>query len=681
MELVREVGLWVKNIVLNLASLLRDESAPGLVSLCLLFFLVACIVLFASTTYRRRSALIWLQREFRNAFKAGPSEGAVVELGKALQTGKSSGAYQPVVAAWKEYSDTLVQHAQSGQVVLRNAVRPSAFFNLDDLHFSPGFWRIVPGLFVTTGLFLTFLGLISALNSMAAPAGTGSADVNIDINGLLTIASAKFIMSLTGLLCSIVFTIVLRVGTGRIDQAIHDLCGAIERRLTFISLEELAVEQLATTREQREHFRTIGLELVAELGRPLREELPAHISKSIGEAMSPLLQQVGQIGATGMEGMVRDLSSRFSDDVGRALSQASDKLMIAGERISELSARMDQSSGRMGSEMDNAVVRLAQTVDDLRAAMGATAQTASTALTQGAEQLLSAMNETLKGIRDNTGEGARAISSAALEMRQAAEAFRAELEEATKTGSGAAREQMQVASQAASNAIDGAGISILDAFDKRAGDIAKAAEAFSSKTASDLLDPLGQVSERLKSVVAELNGSMSSLGRFSDGIRAGAEATEQAAGQFRGASSAFVEAATPLRASTSSIEVAIKNLAEATANISDTVGKSAAATASSAASALASAQQILGSEAKAIEASLSGIEVMLEKLRGQGDRLDDIDEKLGKAFEAYRTQVASAVEGMFGHVKEMQAQLSPALDTLHSIVEQAEQFAPESRRR
>jgi predicted nucleic acid-binding Zn-ribbon protein len=680
-ELVREVGLWVKNAVLNLASLLRDESAPGVVSLGLLFLLLGCFVLFGWTTYRRRSALIWIKQEFRNAFNEGPYEAAVVALGAALRNVRDRGAYKPVVTAWKEYSDTLVRHAQDGHVVLRNAVRPSAFFNLDDLHFSPGFWRIVPGLFVTTGLFLTFLGLISALNSMAAPAGTGSADVNIDINGLLTIASAKFIMSLTGLLCSIVFTIVLRVGTGRIDQAIHDLCGAIERRLTFISLEELAVEQLATTREQREHFRTIGLELVAELGRPLREELPAHISKSIGEAMSPLLQQVGQIGATGMEGMVRDLSSRFSDDVGRALSQASDKLMIAGERISELSARMDQSSGRMGSEMDNAVVRLAQTVDDLRAAMGATAQTASTALTQGAEQLLSVMNETLKGIRDNTGEGAHAISSAALEMRQAAEAFRAELEEATKTGSGAAREQMQAASQAASNAIDGAGISILDAFDKRAGDIAKATEAFSSKTASDLLDPLGQISERLKTVVAELNGGMSSLGRFSDGIRAGAEATEQAAGQFRGASSAFVEAATPLRASTSSIEVAIKNLAEATANISDTVGKSAAATASSAASALASAQQILGSEAKAIEASLSGIEVMLEKLRGQGDRLDDIDEKLGKAFEAYRTQVASAVEGMFGHVKEMQAQLSPALDTLHSIVEQAEQFAPESRRR
>lgn len=169
--------------------------------------------------------------------------------------------------------------------------------------------------------------------------------------------------------------------------------------------------------------------------------------------------------------------------------------------------------------------------------------------------------------------------------------------------------------------------------------------------------------------------------RFSDGLRAGAEATEQAAGQFRGASQAFVEAATPLRASTQSIEEAIRQLSESTRDVSETVSRSAIATAASAESALANAQQILGGEAKAIEASLAGIATMLEKLRGQGDRLDDIDEKLGKAFEAYTTHVASAVEGMFGHVRNLQDQLNPALDTLSSIVEQAEQFAPESRRR
>lgn len=57
-----------------------------------------------------------------------------------------------------------------------------------------------------------------------------------------------------------------------------------------------------------------------------------------------------------------------------------------------------------------------------------------------------------------------------------------------------------------------------------------------------------------------------------------------------------------------------------------------------------------------------------------------MDSKLGNAFEIYTDQVARAIDGMFGHVREMQDRLNPALDTMREIVEQAEQFAPQSRR-
>jgi hypothetical protein len=65
-----------------------------------------------------------------------------------------------------EYRETLVAHDEDGVVTLRNSVRPSVFFNPEDLHFGPGGWRTIPGLFVSIGLFLTFLGLIAALQGM-----------------------------------------------------------------------------------------------------------------------------------------------------------------------------------------------------------------------------------------------------------------------------------------------------------------------------------------------------------------------------------------------------------------------------------------------------------------------------------------------------------------------------------
>lgn len=260
--------------------------------------------------------------------------------------------------AWSEYDETFVEHEEGDGRVLRNSVRPSLFFNLDDLHFGPGFWRVVPGLFVTVGLFLTFLGLISALGAMQDD-GAASEEA---MTNLLAVASAKLIMSLTGLLCSILFTVVLRICMGSVEYWIGELNRLIEDRLSFLSLESLAVEQLDAVREQREHFRRIGLELVEELGRPLREDLPRAVSESIGNAVSPLIRQVGELGTSHMDDMVKDLSGQITTDVRGALGDASAQLAMAGERIGELVTRMDATSGKMGADFEGASERLTEAV-------------------------------------------------------------------------------------------------------------------------------------------------------------------------------------------------------------------------------------------------------------------------------------------------------------------------------
>jgi ABC-type transporter Mla subunit MlaD len=676
MEIVAEVGLTVRDVILGLAALLKQEAAPGVVTLTLLAALVVCVLIFAWSTLKRRAAVRWLMKLVAESSNQATFGNAIASVDSRADTEASSVAQKSVVDAWREYRETFVPHEEGGASILRNSVRPSLFFNAEDLGFAPGFWRIMPGLFVTIGLFLTFLGLISALNSM----DLGADKVQASLRDLLTIASAKFIMSLTGLFCSIVFTVVLRWGTANIDSAIHRLCGTIERRLSFISLEALAVEQLAAIREQREHFRMIGLELVAELGRPLREELPNAISSSIGAAVGPLLDKVGKIGTDGMGAMVNDLSARFSDDVGRALAHASEKLVQAGDRIAQMSERMDQSTGKVGPEIDAAVTRLAQAVDDLRGSMRATADTASSAFTRGAEHLLSVMNQTLEGIRDNTGEGARALSAAAAEMREAAEGFRTELDGAARTGAEAASAQMSAASAQAAGAIGSAGQGVLDAFGRSAAEISAMADQFASKAAEQLLAPLDRITERLGSMVSSLSDGASVMRRLSDGVQAGAEATELATGNLKGASQELVAAVTPIRGNSERIEAAIRQLSAATESIAATVSRSAQATAESAAATLKAAEQTLGGHARAIEASLAGVGAMVDRLKGQGDRLDEIDEKLGRAFEVYTERVATAVDGLFGHVGKMQDELAPALDTLRAIVEQAEQFAPESRR-
>ncbi|WP_249123456.1 MULTISPECIES: hypothetical protein [unclassified Bradyrhizobium] len=656
MDALIETGIFVRDIVLAVASLLRQEFVPGLVSLSLLVVLIFCVLRFALQTWRRVAALHRLGKEITHYTDAAELSAGVTDVDRNVNDFGTSGAKGRVASAWREFRETLVSHEEDGQVILRNSVRPSAFFNVEDIGFSPGFWRYVPSLFVSVGLLLTFLGLVSALESIVPP--KGEVIGNDQLSTLLSVASAKFIMSLTGLLCSILFTVVLRMGTARIDLASHDVTGKLEERLSFISLESLAIEQLTAVREQREHFRRIGLELVAELGRPLREDIPRAISSSIETAMAPLLAQVGKAGTEGVGVLVQDLSSRFTADVSQALGAASERLSEAGDRIAQLSERMDGSSTRVGQELDGVVSRIAQSMEAIQVTLTGAAESTGNAFNEGTEKLLAAMNTTLESIRDNTSEGARALSSAANDLKDAGQAFREQMGDAARDGSAAARARIEETGQ----------------------QISRMAEELTSKASQQLMSPLGEIAAQMEQVSNQVAAVSGDLRAFSEGVRSGADATVRAAGAFRAASQDLVEAASPVRGTAERMEGALRHLAESTQSASSAVTRSAETTARSAADALAAAQAVMTGKAKAVESTLDGISVMLGRLKGQGDRIDDIDVKLGKAFDTYTSSVASAVDGMRLHVQELQQRLAPALDTLRTIVDQAEQFAPRSGR-
>ncbi|MET4687714.1 hypothetical protein [Sinorhizobium fredii] len=673
----QEIGSLVVASILGTANyLVKDAAAPGIVALGIVVLLVIFTAAFFREVVQRRKAVQWLKRQIQNSSTGADLSRDIDVLSASIKEGSTNKYRRQLAAAWEKYKETLVPHEEDGKVILRNAVRPSMFLNPEDLGFGVGFWRIVPGLFVSGGLFLTFLGLIAALSTMAQGAEIDSGVMR----QLLSVASAKFIMSLTGLFCSIVFTILLRSIYGRLEQSVHELCAVIEQRLTYISLEALAAEQLKATREQREHFRLIGMELVAEIGRPLREELPAAIQSSIAGAMAPIVERVGKLGAEGVGDMVSGISDKLTDSIGIALSEASQKISDAGERLGFLADRLDQSSGRIGSEMEGVTERVAQAVEDLRSAIMSTAEVTGGTFNEGAEKLLTVMNRTLEGIRDNTGEGARAMSAAAEDMRQAAESFKQEIESATRTGTEAAQERMKLASQQVSSAIGDAGKDVAEVFSRTSAEIARVAEEVSQKAGAGLLAPLAEIGGRLEGLVKQLNEGTTDMRRMADGVKAGADASEKAAGTLNGAAGTLVAAITPVKAVVDRMEGSIRQLTDSTQHAASTVSRSAEATAESAASALAAAQAILQAEAKSIESALGGVSVMLERLKGQGDRLDEMDGKLGHAFDLYTENVEKAVQGMFGHVRDLQDRLNPALDTMREIVEQAEQFAPQSRR-
>ncbi len=673
-----QIGLLIRDFVLECAALLKDASVPGFVVLALGVMLVVSLAPLVRDMAGRARALGALSRKVGEIDRQSFAEGGYEEVSAWVHDGLKGRSHhvESLREAWEEFGETLFIDDRHGAPVRRNTVRPAEFFNLEDLGYGPGFYRILPGVFVSLGLALTFLGLIGALQEMSA-----GGEINTDVMlALLGIASAKFIMSLTGLACTILFTIALRVLVSWVDRRLHALVRNLERRLDFVSLESLALEQLKVQREALEASRALAMEIAAELDRPLRKDLPQAISASINDNMRPILDQISRQGTASMSAMADDLSRQVTEGMGGALNDASARMAEAGERIAQLADRMDGSSGRMGAEMESAVARVAEAVDALRGAMSDTARETGGAFAQGAEQLLAAMNTTLEGIRDNTGESARAMSAAADEMTRAARTMKEEMEGAARAGSEAARGRMEATGAEVGEAISQAGASLAGTYEAAAGRIAELSRSLSERTGQDLLAPLKEIEGQLRGMVTTLEDGSRRMQGFASAVGEGAQAGAAAADSFRNASGELVAAATPIRGAGERFEGAARSLEASVASAATTVTRSSAEVAKSAERTLETASAVLGDEQRSIASVVASIESLVGAMKGQGDRIDDIDQKLGHAFDVYASSTERSMQSIRSSVTEMTEELNGALGALRAIVDSLQDFEPQQRR-
>ena len=668
------IGVWVKDLILRFANLLvSHDAAPGWVAIGLvlmaLFFLMRTWRLYSQRFEAIRNLRAELSKEGDSLLNRRDSITAWFGRQKNKKENKA------LAKAWKMFDKTLFIDDTKGEPFLISSVRPSVFFNVDDLRFGTGFVRILPGVLISVGLTFTFLGLIAALADMS------KGEINsMTMSNLIGIASAKFIMSLTGLACSIVITIFLKYFTGKMDKALHDLSTDLEQGTQFASLEQIGIDQLRAMVEDREHHRLLTLQMIAEIGGPLKNELPQTISSSIATAMQPILELTTKQSTESLSTLASDLSQQVSEGVGDALTLASERLAQAGDRIGQLADRMDQSSGRMGNEMEGAISRVAQAVDELRNAMSVTATETSGAFTQGAESLLTAMSSTLESIRDNTSEGAKAIAVAASEMREAAGAMRQEMEVAARHGADAAKSHIQAAGVQAEEAMGEAGHSMLKAFEKSSTDIVAMTQSLSSNASETLIKPINAIVGKIGDMTNTLADGATEMRRMVDAVRDGAKAGSDASMSFRSASQELVSAVMPVRGAGERMEMAMRQLVDGTNNAVAVVTQSSSATAEAAAHTLATAKETLAAERHGIDATLAAVSGMLERMKGQGDRMDTIDDKLGRAFDLYANQTEQAMQTIRSHVQEMSSGLNKALDTLQTILDGLQEFQPQQRR-
>ena len=676
-----DLGLLLKDGIIALAEALTlSDSRPGYFAGFFLLLTIIAGFLYLRQTKRQVEAVRELDTRVRShdsidAFAEGYDEFRA-SLRENYRTNRDREA---VWEAFDEFNETVVPDDLDGPMRLRNSIRPASFLNVEDLEFGSGIYRILPNTFVSAGLLLTFLGLVAALHQFSESMNAGSVGMDRAMQNFMQIASAKFVMSLVGLFCSIAFTILLRARQNRIEAALNRLCSGIERRLVFVSLEDIGFRQLRAATEQREHLREIGTGMIAQLREPL-DALPEAISTAISNKIDPIFDRVTSMGTSNMEGMVGDLSQQLSHSVGNALTRASESLGEATDRIGLMVDRMNTSNTQAGDGLRDALGEMARAMAEMRSEVAASGRTASETMNEGADRLLSVMNDTLAGIRDNTGQGAEAMRAAAEEMKNAAESFRTTLESASHDSAEAARERMTASTDEAGQAITGAGRALLDSFNQTSNDIAKLGTDMGDVIGEKLLSRLEDIGTRLSAMADAVQRGASGAQSAALGMNTGADAIHGASESFRTASQSLSAAAEPIRASHERIETTLRNVGDLVETVSETLMQNSASVAENAAHVLESAQTALGSEREGIRRNLEATRSVIAQLSEEAENLDKIDEMLGRALKEYNAQLDAALGNAQDHVSQMRDTLAPGLDTLKSVVEQAEAFIPRQPR-
>jgi len=436
LEEMRNFGAWVGQHIIWLANQIVDDHWPGLLSSAFFALTVAfaLIIFWQSKTYMavlKRARAAAMKASFGEDRRFDPED---LERQLNAMTGKSG---RRLAVAFKEFRETLLETGRRDDVTVRNAIRPAAFMNVDDLGFSLKGWRFVPGLLVSSGLLLTFLGLVAVLSSTSGLLPDGQpadqAEVLTALRSLLDKASAKFVISLSGLFCSIVLNIWLRWRASRVEHHANVLADELERRLHFVSLEGLADKQLLAIEDQTASMKELITKMTADLSEPLKAvsqtsmeqivsmvgQLGASVTSGIGSSLDKVAERIeamGEVLVSASSGL-----QAASQQFDTALKSSTEALGASVDRLESLSHEMSQASGQMAENLP--VVR-----DTIEASNAYALKVA-----EGASQMVAAAKDAMAQDKQAIVSTTETIRTLMRSFESRAAAYDGQLEKAFKT--------------------------------------------------------------------------------------------------------------------------------------------------------------------------------------------------------------------------------------------------------
>jgi hypothetical protein len=450
------------------------------------------------------------------------------------------------------------------------------------------------GVFLTVGLFFTFVGLSAALLQLAGDGHDGvlSPDkLRTAVGNILGISSVKFITSLAGILAYIGWSLVARFQANAQERAVGRLVAGVRRLSSYVSPEKLLLQQLQTQKAQHEQFQTFGTDLAVAIGNQIEnalkarlDQLPNAVATSVGarvsEAMSPVReeliaigQQIGHAGgqiATGagdvfsnvwknsMETPVAAFGEQMKAIVGalQGLPNTVSQLEAGlGEQIEGATKGLTETMAAIGNSFRNHQEAMMGAVSGFNARVGDIPEIVATASRNSASVVGKAVEDSLSRISEITSKAGQA----------SAEQLSGEVAKIAASLAASA-EALKLAGDASSNNLRQAGTSL----DEGLRNSIKSVQEASFKSGEELTARVSSLSEIVKDLCDRLSQSTLLLEAQQSRLNRAGEVVSSASTTLSNAAASVERAAAPLPSALGAIQGAAEMVAVASGQLKET---------------------------------------------------------------------------------------------------------------
>ena len=288
---------------------------------------------------------------------------------------------------WRKYQRTLISIPGKDGLEKYSTVESESYFSVAAFTegMKGGLWSGLAGTFTGIGILGTFIGLTIGLAGVDT-SSTGA--LSSSISGLLGGMSTAFVTSIFGIVSAIVFGVWHSQNMKRFGDAVSRFTDALDQVFIRKSVEEILLEELAESREQRAAM----------------EQLSTDMAISICDHLPDVLDQLAEKMDSAMKGnldtMLAGLSERQDKQTEQLMQISSNTSSLVSGCFDQLGDVLKKGVGQEAEELGNSLKNLSSDIASLAEGIRDILDRSTKASSEANQKTLDALNEAISKMNE-----------------------------------------------------------------------------------------------------------------------------------------------------------------------------------------------------------------------------------------------------------------------------------------